>query len=133
MPKPRKLKHHPLYPEPGAWVLRKTRGMPEMVPPAPLPQNHQLTLHEIRDEQIAYEGLGYCIYELISAEKIEDKELAKLWKAARCAMQDVVEYLETIPGAPGGDRRPLRQRKQPISKYRGESVTVGKDAMEQNF
>jgi hypothetical protein len=84
---------HPLAPEPGAWVLDNVKGMPVMSPPPDLPEGKASTT-EIRDWHVAYEGLGFCIYDYIPAEKIEDPKLRTLWKKARQAMQDVVEHME---------------------------------------
>jgi hypothetical protein len=83
--------------------------MPSIEPPEPIPRGRKLEAHEIRDQYIAYEGLGFCVYEYIPVEKIADKQLVKLWKAARLALQDVVEYLETVPSKPQSTRRPMRR------------------------
>ncbi len=66
--------------------------MPDILPPADLPEG-MLTIEDIR-EQVSYEGLGFCIYELIPAKQIASARLAKLWYEARQAMQKVVSYLE---------------------------------------
>jgi hypothetical protein len=42
---------------------------------------------------IMYEGVGFCIYSLIPAERIKDRKLRSLWVKARAAMQKVVEEL----------------------------------------
>jgi len=84
---------HPLAPEPGAWVLDDMKGMPKMSPPGPLPEG-KVSTAELRDWHVAYEGLGFCIYDYIPAEKIEDPKLQTLWKKARQAMQDVVVFME---------------------------------------
>lgn len=109
MPKPQKTKRHPLYPEPGAWVLGNTEGMPEVLPPKGLVDGSVLSTQEIRDEYIAYKGLGYCIYYYVPADKIADKKLAELWTLARAAMQDIVEYLETIPDSTDRKRRVIQR------------------------
>jgi hypothetical protein len=62
-----------------------------------LPQNRQLTAQEIRDEYIAYEGLGECIWGYIPADMIGDKRLEVLWREAHRAMVAIIEYLETVP------------------------------------
>ena len=84
---------HPLAPEPGAWVLDNVKGMPVMSPPPDLPES-KISTEELRDCHVAYEGLGFCIYDYIPAEKIEDPKLQALWKIARRAMQDVVVFME---------------------------------------
>lgn len=85
---------HPLYPEPGGWVLDKTKGMPDILPPEPLPPG--LIDAAIVKEHVMYEGLGYAIYSFIPVERISDLQLRKLWQEARAAMQRVVEYLEDV-------------------------------------
>jgi hypothetical protein len=81
-----------LYPEPGGWVLDKTRGMPSIDPPEPLPSG-SIDLATLK-HHVAYEGLGYCIYELIPSRKINDEKARSLWRKARQAMQAIVEYLD---------------------------------------
>ncbi len=71
--------------------------MPEILPPKEHVDSCALSAHEIREQYIAYEGLGYCIYHYIPTAKIADNQLAALWMAARTAMQDVVDYLEEAP------------------------------------
>ena len=86
---------HPLAPEPGAWVLDEMKGMPKLEPPGELPDgNRCLSMAEIRDHYVAYEGLGFCIYEYIPAEKIKDPTLRSLWMQAQKAMQSVVTWME---------------------------------------
>ena len=84
---------HPLYPEPGTWVLDKVKGMPDINPPDELPSG--LIDVEMVREIVAYEGLGFTIYSFIPAERISDSQLRTLWQEARAAMQKVVEHLET--------------------------------------
>jgi len=84
---------HPLYPEPGEWVLEARRGLPVLDLPEPLPRGELLDTDAIRSEYVAYEGLGYCIYSYIPAERIRDYGLQQKWIRARAAMQEVVEYL----------------------------------------
>ncbi len=83
-----------LYPEPGTWVLDRTKGMPEIVPPGPLPRG-PISASAVKDH-VCYEGLGYCIYGYIPAERISNPKLRKLWQVARAAMQKVAEYLGTV-------------------------------------
>jgi hypothetical protein len=87
---------NPLYPEPGTWVLDPVKGLPKSMPPEPVPRDHKMTNREIQD-YVLYEGLGFCVYSLISSDRIRDKRLAKLWSQSRAAMQKVVEYLEEAP------------------------------------
>lgn len=84
---------HPLSPEPGGWVIDKTKGLPLINPPEPLPKG-KLTNRDVQD-YVAYEGLGFSVYSLIPSSKIKDRKLAQLWKKARGEMQKIVEYLET--------------------------------------
>ena len=86
---------HPLAPEPGAWVLDNIKGMPKLEPPGELPDGDRcLSMAEIRDQYVAYEGLGFCIYEYIPSEKIEDPTLRSLWVRAQEAMRSVVTWME---------------------------------------
>jgi len=75
----------------GLWALDKVKGLPEIQQPEPLPKG-KISNADIA-EYVAYEGLGYCIYEYIDPPKIEDEELVKLWKIARKAMQEVQDYI----------------------------------------
>ena len=88
-------RHKPLYPEPGLWVADDLKGLPVIEPPEPLPIG-KLSSVDIRDEHIAYDGLGFCVYSYIPPEKIADVQLRKLWQRARRSMRDIVEYLETV-------------------------------------
>ena len=83
---------HPLYPEPGGWILDTSKGMPKIMPPDSLPKG-KIETGDIQ-EHVAYEGLGFCIYSFIPVDRIKDKKLAQLWKKARVEMQKIVEYLE---------------------------------------
>ena len=100
---------HPLSPEPGAWVLQDYAGMPTLDPPAELSED-EVAVREIKDF-IEYEGLGFCIYCLIPSERVADNSLRVLWKHAREAMQNIVEYLEEIP-----DVEPRKGKKRPIQR-----------------
>ena len=90
----RAVKRHPLYPEPGAWVLDQVRGLPELPPPDPLPLG-PVSASQVK-EHVAHEGLGFCVYSYIPADRISDAGLRKLWTKARAAVQEIVEYLETV-------------------------------------
>jgi hypothetical protein len=74
-------------------VTEHVKGMPEVelgtVVTATLPTE------EVK-QQVAYEGLGYCVYTLVPANKIEDPTLRSLWKAARKSMQDIVVWLDGV-------------------------------------
>lgn len=83
-PKKRRL----LYPEPGTWGTDAT-------PPDSLPRG-KLSAEEVQD-RVSHDGLGFCIYELISDKKIADPRLANLWREARHAMLNVVKCLGAAP------------------------------------
>lgn len=87
---------HPLYPEPGAWVANREKGLPKIQPPDPLPPG-PVDASTVK-EAVSYEGLGFTIYSFIPAKRISDPELRKLWREARTKMQKVVEYLDNVPG-----------------------------------
>ena len=92
MPKLRSRKRN-TYPEPGAWVINTPRGLPVVGSPEALPQHRELTAEEVR-HHVAYDGLGYCIFEYIDPARIADKRLALLWTKARVTMQQIVTELE---------------------------------------
>jgi hypothetical protein len=83
----------PIYPEPGTWVLNQPKGFDTTGPPPELPRDRKLNLQEAQ-QHIAYEGLGFCIFSYIKANRIEDKKLAELWKKANTAMKEVIKYVE---------------------------------------
>jgi hypothetical protein len=68
------------------------KGLPEIEPPAELPKG-KLTAQQVY-EQVAYEGLGFCIYHLIPANQIKDRRLKKLWADARTALGKIKDYLD---------------------------------------
>jgi hypothetical protein len=84
---------HPLYPEPGAWVIDDTKGMPKIQPPQGLPDG-LIETEELRDQIVAYEGLGFCIHGYVPVDRIKDRKLRTLWKKAKDAMIAVVACLE---------------------------------------
>jgi hypothetical protein len=88
-----KRKKKALSPEPGGWVLDPADGLPAVTPPGDLPEG-LISSQELRDQWVAYEGLGFCVYSLIPVRKLDDAELRALWRKARQAMQDIVDYLE---------------------------------------
>ena len=77
----------------GLWIFDRPKGMGPISKPAPLPKDRLITKKEVK-EYITYDGLGYCIANFITASKIEDKTLSKLWEKAGKAMQAVWEYVE---------------------------------------
>ncbi len=83
---------HPLYPEPGAWIVDKVKGMSFDMAPEPL-ASESLDALAVKD-LVGYEGLGFSIYSYIPAGRINDLQLRALWQDARIAMQKVTEYLE---------------------------------------
>jgi len=93
-----RLKRVATYPEPGAWVVKT--GIP---PPGLLPEG-KLSAGMIRDDYVAYEGLRFCIYSPIPANRIADPKLRNLWTEAHRAMGEVIGYLERSP-QPTGPRR----------------------------
>ena len=87
--------NHPLVPEPGGWVLDTYKGLLLINPPAELPRG-QLSNEQVY-EQMSYEGLGFCIYHLIPANRIKDRKLKKLWADARTALGKIKDYLDVHP------------------------------------
>jgi len=90
----KKVVTNAVIPEPGTWVLDKTKGMPDICPPENLPPG-MLDLETIKDS-VMYEGLGYCIFEYIPSERIQDRVLKKRWIEAREAMSKVWEYIYDV-------------------------------------
>ncbi len=82
------------YPEPGEWVDDHEHSLPDVS--VMVSKDQQLTPEEVRDT-IAYEGLGYCVYEIISPNRISDPHLRKLWLEARNSLYDIITYLQTVP------------------------------------
>ncbi len=87
----KKRRRRKRWPEPGNWVDHQSAGLPSLEEPEPLP--NKPTVEDIK-QQIEYEGLGYCVYDLIPANKIRDMRLRGLWKKARLALREIVEYLD---------------------------------------
>lgn len=87
------------YPEPGTWIWDRPKGMPPICPPSTLPAG-SLSAGRIK-EQVSYEGLGFCIYGFIRADKIADPKLRELWVQARSTMQEIVHYLDQTPWEDG--------------------------------
>lgn len=82
------------YPEPGTWVWSLPRGMPPIKPPEELPDG-LLSAGQVK-AQVSYEGLGFCVYSFIRADRIADEKLRELWVKTRAAMGEIVEYLDQI-------------------------------------
>lgn len=80
------------YPEPGTWIWDRPKGMPPVYPPSNLPQGPLST--GVVKAQVSYEGLGFCIYSFIKADRIADPHLRELWTQARVTMQEIVGYLD---------------------------------------
>ncbi len=128
-PRHRKPSRHPLYPEPGGWLLDDLPGMPPVEQPEPLPRGRKLDSAEVRD-YVAYEGLGFCVYEYISSGRITDKRLAVLWEESRVALRKVVDYLETVRGESRIHK--VKQRPVPAQVDRGEEkLEIGEDTNEE--
>lgn len=73
----------------GAWVKTlKNPGLPE-----PIPKDRKFTNEELRDV-IAEEGIGYCVFDYIPADKIEDQEVAKVWQETYDLFTRIVELLD---------------------------------------
>lgn len=92
MAKKRRKKRN-LDPEPGGWVMDKLKNMPVVNPPGDLPEGKIETKY-LRDQVVAHEGLGYCIWEIVAPAKIQDPKLRALWVKARAAMLAVQDYME---------------------------------------
>ena len=114
------------YPEPGAWVDDRTDGLPDVSESVMVSKDQQLTAEEIRDDYIAYEGLGYCIYEVISPNCISDPHLRKLWLEARASLYDIIAYLQTIPEQRRTTKKKLRNTKRTLTRF-AKVVDVGDD------
>lgn len=93
--------HEFSYLEPGTWVWDRPKGLPPLCPPSDLPQG-PLSTGAIK-AQVCYEGLGFCIYSYIRADKIADPQLRELWVKARATMQEIVGYLDQVPWEDGED------------------------------
>jgi len=77
----------------GLWVYdTPPKSIGKIRRPEPLEHGCQLDLEDVR-QLVSYDGIGYCIFEYIPASKIEDKELKKLWTAAKKSIDKVVNYL----------------------------------------
>lgn len=105
MPKPIR---HKLYPEPGAWVLGRTHGLPVIDPPQG-PVTEKLTTEQVADE-VEYHGLGLCIYSYIFPENIADEALAEKWRAARKSLVEVVKHLDREDRKVKSVKRPKTKR-----------------------
>jgi hypothetical protein len=79
-------------PEPGQWTFDIPSGMPRPRTPDPLPREGLLTNEEVY-EKVSYEGLGFCVYTYIPADRIKDQKLKELWKECRATMRQITEIL----------------------------------------
>jgi hypothetical protein len=75
--------------------------MPALCPPSPLPAG-PLSVGVVK-AQVSYEGLGFCIYSFIRADRIADARLRELWSKARATMQEIVHYLDQVPWEDGAE------------------------------
>ena len=103
--------------------------MPPVEQPEPLPRGRKLDSAEVRD-YVAYEGLGFCVYEYISSGTIADKRLSVLWEDAGIALRKVVDHLETVRG----ESRIHKVKRQPVLVQvdRGEEgLEIGEDTNEE--
>ena len=116
------VKRHKLSPEPGAWVCDTFRGLPELDAP-----EHEvggpLTARQVADE-VEYHGLGFCILEYITPDKITDPILQRRWGKARKALQSVKMYLEREDRKPRKDKKPTKKSSQKLGKHSGRSFKV---------
>ena len=110
------------YPEPGKWVTQLPKGMAASEPPEVLPDT-KLSALEIR-ELVAHEGLGFCIYEYISSQRISDKELALMWRKTRQSLQEIVDYLANL--SPENTKKKVVYNKARRGKYKPKPLTLGK-------
>jgi hypothetical protein len=69
--------------------------MPPINPPSALPSG--LLPTGVIKAQVSYEGLGFCLYSFIKAERIADPQLRELWAKTRAGMQEIVMYLDKVP------------------------------------
>jgi len=83
------------YPEPGTWIWDRPKGMLPICPPFSLPTG-PFSVGVIK-EQVSYEGLGFCLYSFIRADRIADPKLREMWVKTRAMMQEIVMYLEQVP------------------------------------
>jgi hypothetical protein len=93
-PSKRREAHKFPWPEPGTWIWDRPKGLPAICPPSDLPQG-PLSAGIVK-AQVGYEGLGFCIYNLIQADRVADSYLRVLWAQARITMQEIVSYLEQV-------------------------------------
>jgi len=87
------------WPEPGTWIWDRPKGLPPVCPPSDLPQG-PLSAGVVK-ARVSYEGLGFCIYSFIKADRIADLYLRELWGKVRATMQEIVSYLDQVPWEDG--------------------------------
>ena len=77
----------------GAWINDVPKNMPKVDVPEPL-TNLPVKLNVADISRImAYEGLGFCVFEYIPSDRIKDKQLAKLWLDAKNKLTEIVGYV----------------------------------------
>ena len=77
----------------GTWINDTPKGMPTIDMPEPLASLPvKLNVADI-SRIIAYEGLGFCVFEYIQPDRIKDPELAKLWVATKKKLTEIVTYV----------------------------------------
>lgn len=77
----------------GSWINDTTKGMPKIEYPEPLSCIPGLLTIEDISNQCAYEGMPFCVYEYIPANRIEDKKLAKMWSEASKKLIEITHYI----------------------------------------
>jgi hypothetical protein len=88
-----KISKMPVYMPGGSWrwfgsnIKDPRFGNPDFK----IPKDRQVTTKEIA-ELVSYQGLGDSL-EYVNANKIEEKELAKKWRAALTALKAVHKHL----------------------------------------
>lgn len=116
-------------PEPGRWVLDSMAGMPDVLPPEDLPPG-KLSAADVY-AQVEYEGLGFCIYELVAPSRIADEKLSALWEQARGAMREALVELEKQTMQEGSQkRRKKRETRQSSTKVQNNLGAVPAESFE---
>ena len=77
----------------GAWINDPPKDMPQVTEPEPLSElPAKLDIPDI-SHLIAYEGLGFCVIDYISPDKIADPELAAMWADAKNRLTEIIDYV----------------------------------------
>ena len=77
----------------GAWINDPPKGMPKLEEPEELPDKPKTLNISHLSEIVAYEGLPYCVFEYIPADRIKDKKLAGMWKEAQELLSEIAGYV----------------------------------------